>query len=66
MTMYATLEEAIDAAREEFLADNPVSKPKKRMCNSSMRKSMFYRMATSCGRLSFLPTKGKKANVCLC
>ncbi len=23
MTMYATLEEAIDAAREEFLADNP-------------------------------------------
>lgn len=23
MTMYATLEEAIDAAREEFLADHP-------------------------------------------
>ena len=23
MTMYATLEEALDAAREEFLADNP-------------------------------------------
>ena len=23
MTMFATLEEAIDAAREEFLADNP-------------------------------------------
>ena len=25
MTMYATLEEAIDAAREEFLANNPGS-----------------------------------------
>ena len=24
MTMYATLDEAIDAAREEFIADNPV------------------------------------------
>lgn len=27
MTMYATLEEAIDAAREEFLADNPDLEP---------------------------------------
>ncbi len=27
MTMYATLEEAIDAAREQFLADNPDLEP---------------------------------------
>lgn len=53
MTMYATLEEAIDAAREEFLADNPASTPKTRMCNSSMPKNTFCRTATSCGKLSF-------------
>ncbi len=32
MTMYATLEEAIDAAREEFLADNPGIDAEKREC----------------------------------
>lgn len=64
MTMYATLEEAIDAAREEFLAETtPASTPKTRMCNSSMPKNTFCRTATSCGKLSFLPTKGKKVNV---
>ena len=54
MTMYATLEEAIDAAREEFLADNPGI------------DAEDANVQQSCGKLSFLPTKGKKVNVYLC
>ncbi len=41
MTMYATLEEAIDAARKNFLQTTPASTPKMRMCNSSCPKIRF-------------------------
>ncbi len=66
MTMYATLEEAIDAAREEFLADHPASNKMKRMCSSSTFRNMYCRMGTLCGRSNFSPMKVKMANVCRC
>lgn len=64
MTMYATLEEAIDAAREEFLADNPVLRKKMLTCNNSISKSMSCRTAILCGRPNFLPMTVKRENVC--
>ncbi|UNB77251.1 MysB family protein [Escherichia coli] len=58
---YATLEEAIDAAREEFLADNPgIDAEDAPMCNSSMPKNTFCRTATSCGKLSFFADEGEE------
>ncbi len=66
MTMYATLEEAIDAAREEFLATIQASNKTKRMCSSSTFRNMYCRMGTSCGRSNFSPMKVKMANVCRC
>ncbi|AAN79790.1 Hypothetical protein c1317 [Escherichia coli CFT073] len=51
---------------KNFLQTTPASTPKTRMCNSSMPKNTFCRTATSCGKLSFLPTKGKKVNVYPC
>ncbi len=60
MTMYATLEEAIDAAREEFLADNPGIDAEDANVQQFNAQNTFVRTATSCGKLSFLPTKGKK------
>ncbi len=50
---YATLEEAIDAAREEFLANNPDSDEESANVSSSTFKSMCCRMAISPGRLNF-------------
>ena len=41
---YATLEEAIDAAREEFLANNPDSDEESANVSSSTFKSMCCRM----------------------
>ncbi len=53
MTMYATLEEAIDAAREEFLADSPGIEKKMLTCNNLISKNMSCRTAILCGRPNF-------------
>ncbi len=53
MTMYATLEEAIDAAREEFLADNPGIDAEDANVQQFNAQNTFCRTATSCGKLSF-------------
>ncbi len=53
MTMYATLEEAIDAAREEFLADNPGIDAENANVQQFNAQNTFCRTATSCGKLSF-------------
>ncbi|CZU19131.1 acidic protein msyB [Enterobacter hormaechei] len=64
MTMYATLEEAIDAAREEFLADNPGLRKKMLTCNNSISKNTSYRTVILCGRPNSLLMKVKMVNVC--
>lgn len=62
MTMYATLEEAID----NFWLTIQASNKTKRMCSSSTFRNMYCRMGTSCGRSNFSPMKVKMANVCRC
>ncbi len=66
MTMYATLEEAIDAAGKNFWLTIQASNKMKRMCSSSTFRNMYCRMGTSCGRSNFSPMKVKMANVCRC
>ncbi len=61
MTMYATLEEAIDAAREEFLADNPgIDAENANVQQFNAQKYVLQDGDILCRKLSFLPTKGKK------
>lgn len=50
---YATLEEAIDAAREEFLANNPDSDEESASVEQLNIQSMCCRMAISPGRPNF-------------
>ena len=62
---YATLEEAIDAAREEFLANNPDSDEESANVEQLNIQSMCCRMAISpAGRI--LLTKRNKANASRC
>ncbi|UNB81119.1 secY/secA suppressor protein [Klebsiella pneumoniae] len=64
---YATLEEAIDAAREEFLANNPDSSEESANVEQlNAFKSMCCRMAISPGRPKVLLTKRNKANASRC
>lgn len=66
MTMYATLEEAIDAAREEFLADNPGIDAEDANVQQFNAQKYVLQDGDIMWQLSFLPTKGKKVNVYLC
>lgn len=66
MTMYATLEEAIDAAREEFLADNPGIDAEDANVQQFNAQKYVLQDGDIMWQVSFLPTKGKKVNVYLC
>lgn len=66
MTMYATLEEAIDAAREEFLADHPGLEQDEANVQQFNVQKYVLQDGTSCGRSNFSPMKVKMANVCRC
>lgn len=61
---YSTLEEAIDAAREEFLADNPGVEEEDADVQQLNIQNTFCRMEILCGRPNSLPMKVKKGNVC--
>ncbi len=66
MTMYATLEEAIDAAREQFLADNPDLEPDEASVGQlNVQKNTCYRMGTSCGRRNFFADEESDEGECL-
>ncbi len=64
MTMYATLEEAIDAAREEFLADNPGVEEVDADVQQLNIQKYVWRTAILCGRPNSSLTKVKRENVC--
>ncbi len=66
MYFYATLEEAIDAAREEFLADNPGIEAEEANVQQFNAQKYVLQDGDIMWQVEFLPTKGKKANVCLC
>lgn len=66
MTMYATLEEAIDAAREEFLADNPSIDAENANVQQFNAQKYVLQDGDIMWQVEFLPTKGKKVNVYLC
>lgn len=66
MTMYATLEEAIDAAREEFLADNPGIDAEDANVQQFNAQKYVLQDGDIMWQVEFLPTKGKKVNVYLC
>lgn len=66
MTLYATLEEAIDAARETFLADNPGLEEGDADVQQFNMQSTLNKTATLCGRPSSLPTKMKTVNAYRC
>lgn len=57
MNFYATLEEAIDAAREVFLADNPDLESDDVSVQQLSVQNTCYRMATLCGRRNSLLTR---------
>lgn len=63
MTMYATLEEAIDAAREEFLADNPGIDAENANVQQFNAQKYVLQDGDIMWQVEFLPTKGKKVNV---
>lgn len=64
MTMYATLEEAIDAAREEFLADNPGVEEENADVQQLISRNTFCRTGILCGRPNSLLMMARKENVC--
>lgn len=66
MTMYATLEEAIDAAREEFLADNPGIDAENANVQQFNAQKYVLQDGDIMWQVEFLPTKGKKVNVYPC
>lgn len=61
---YSTLEEAIDAAREEFLADNPGIEEEDADVQQLNIKNTSFRTAILCGRPNSLLMKVKTENVC--
>ena len=64
MTMYATLEEAIDAAREEFLADNPGVEEEDADVQQLNIQKYVLQDGDIMWRPNSLPMKVKKGNVC--
>lgn len=66
MTMYAMLEEAIDAAREEFLADNPGIDAENANVQQFNAQKYVLQDGDIMWQVEFLPTKGKKVNVYPC
>lgn len=64
MTMYATLEEAIDAAREEFLADNPGVEEEDADVQQLNIQKYVLQDGDIMWQAEFLPMKVKKGNVC--
>lgn len=64
---YATLEEAIDAAREEFLANNPDSDEESANVEQlNIQKYVLQDGDIALGRPNFLLTKRNKANASRC
>ncbi|VDR28106.1 secY/secA suppressor protein [Raoultella terrigena] len=63
---YATLEEAIDAAREEYLANNPDSDEESASVEQLNIQKYVLQDAISPGRPSSLPTMRGKASACRC
>lgn len=63
---YATLEEAIDAAREEFLANNPDSDEESANVEQLNIQKYVLQDGDIAGRPNFLLTKTNKANVYRC
>ena len=61
---YATLEEAIDAAREEFLANNPDSEESANVEQLNIQKYVLQDGDIAAGRI--LLTKRNKANASRC
>ncbi|XHI07254.1 hypothetical protein ACFC2A_05605 [Enterobacter hormaechei] len=66
MTMYATLEEAIDAAREEFLADNPRHRRRRCECATVQCQKYVLQDGDIMWQVEFFADEGKKVNVYLC
>ena len=65
MTMYATLEEAIDAAREEFLADNPGIDAEDANVQQFNAQKYVLQDGDIMWQVEFF-AEGKKVNVYLC
>lgn len=61
---YATLEEAIDAAREEFLANNPDSDEESASIEQLNIQKYVLGTVILPGRPNFSPTRMNRANVC--
>ncbi len=66
MTMYATLEEAIDAAREEFLADNPGIDAEDANVQQFNAQKYVLQDGDIMWQVEFFADEGKKVNVYLC
>ncbi len=66
MTMYATLEEAIDAAREEFLADHPCLEQDEANVQQFNVQKYVLQDGDIMWQVEFSPMKVKMANVCRC
>lgn len=65
MTMYATLE-AIDAAREEFLADNPGIDAEDANVQQFNAQKYVLQDGDIMWQVEFFADEGKKVNVYLC
>lgn len=63
---YATLEEAIDAAREEFPVNNPDSDEESANVEQLNIQKYVLQDGDIARQAEFLPTKMKKANACRC
>jgi hypothetical protein len=61
---YATLEEAIDAAREEFLANNPDSDEESASIEQLNIQKYVLQDGDIAWQAEFLPTRMNRANVC--
>lgn len=62
---YATLEEAIDAAREEFLANNPDSDEESASIEQLNIQKYVLQDGDIAWQAEFLPTRMNRANACL-
>lgn len=66
MTMYATLEEAIDAAREEFLADNPGIDAEDANVQQFNAQKYVLQDGDIMWQVEFFADEGEEVNVYLC
>lgn len=66
MTMYATLEEAIDAAREEFLADNPGLEAEDANVQQFNMQKYVLQDGDIMWQVEFFAEEGEEGEACLC